>query len=239
MTLSKGWLDAETFECWVPAQAVVSKGGKDGADKTGKRWIQGIASTNARDLQGEIVDQNGIDFSYFIKHGYFNNDHKPGFENKVGQPTECRVTKNGLWVKGFLFENHTVADSIWELMHALDSSSANRKIGFSIQGKVKRRAGTGIKECWIQDIAVTPAPVNTTTWAEIAKSLSAERWVSKGMQDDEEENEEKAVTAGGSPLVPESMHGKETEDRTSKSLTFDEAVSHLQALTGRDQDAAA
>ena len=241
MTLSKGWLDEETFECWVPAQAVLSKGGKDGADKTGKRWIQGIASTSTRDLQGEIVEQNGIDFSYFIKHGYFNNDHKPGFENKVGQPTECRVTKNGLWVKGFLFENHKVADSIWELMHALDSSSANRKIGFSIQGKVKRRAGTGIKECWIQDVAVTPAPVNTTTWAEIAKSLTAQHPdINKAvdMVDDDEEKENKAVTAGGNPLVPESLHSKEIEDRTSKSLTFDEAVSHVQNETGLDKVAA-
>lgn len=242
MTLQKGWLDEETFECWVPAQAVISKGGKNGADKTGKRWIQGIASTSARDLQGEIVDQQGIDFSYFIKHGYFNNDHKPGFENKVGQPTECRITKNGLWVKGFLFENHKVADSIWELMHALDSSSANRKIGFSIQGKVKRRVGSGIKECWIQDIAVTPAPVNTTTWAEIAKSLSAEQWdINKGdnVSDNQEENEEKAVTAGGSPLVPESLHSKETEDRTSKSLTFEEAVAHVRSVEpGLDQESA-
>lgn len=237
MTLQKGWIDENTFECWVPAQAVIVKGGKDGADKTGKRWIQGIASTSTRDLQGEIVEQNGIDFSYFIKHGYFNNDHRPGFENKVGQPTECRITKNGLWVKGFLFENHKVADSIWELMHALDSSSANRKIGFSIQGKVKRRAGTSIKECWIQDVAITPAPVNTTTWAEIAKSLSAQQWdVNKGLEvevevdgDDKEEKEEKAVTAGGSPLVPESLHSKETEDRTSKSLTFEEAVNHVTA----------
>ena len=115
-------------------------------------------------------------------------------------------------------------------MHALDSSSANRKIGFSIQGKVKRRAGTSIKECWIQDVAVTPAPVNTTTWAEIAKSLSAQPWsLNKGNNDttdDKEENEEKALSASGSPLVPESLEGKQKEVR--KSLTFDDAVTYIQ-----------
>ena len=173
--MTNGWIDDDTFTFFVPITAVdVSKGGKD--KKDGKRWVQGIASTDTRDLQGEIVSQNGIDFTYFLKHGYFNDDHKPGPENKIGQPVECRVTKNGLWVKGFLFENHSRADHYWELLHALEASGSNRRVGFSIQGKVKRRKGSTIAECWIQDIALTPSPVNTTTWAEIAKSLSAQTW---------------------------------------------------------------
>src|SRR5690625_1136116 len=110
--LPKGWKDDDSFTFWVPAQAVkISKGaGKKGAPA---RQIQGVASTSHSDLQGETVDQDGIDFSYFLKHGYFNNDHKPGAENKVGEPTECKVTKQGLWVKGFLYENLDAADAIW------------------------------------------------------------------------------------------------------------------------------
>lgn len=235
--MEKGWLDEETFNFWMPASAV-SKGSAKG--KKGKRWIQGIASTASRDLQGEIVNQNGIDFSYFLKHGYFNDDHKPGPEHKVGEPTECKVTKNGLWVKGFLFNNHKKADEYWELMNALTASDSKRKVGFSIQGKVKRRAGQEIVECWIQDIAITPAPVNTATWAEIAKSLSAAKWdLSKAEAPDEEsEDEEKALTAGGSPLVPESLDGGIKKDRTSKALTYDEAVEHLKKSNGLPHDAA-
>lgn len=177
--LAKGWTDAESFRFWVPAQAVkLSKANKD--KKGPRRWIQGIASTSTKDLQGEVVVQHGIDFDYFLKHGFFNNDHKPGFENKVGQPTECKLTPQGLWVKGFLFENKKISDDIWEMLHSLESTpGATRRIGFSIEGKVKRRSGNKIDSCWIQDIAITPAPVNTTTWAEIAKSLSAQPWVSE------------------------------------------------------------
>lgn len=216
------------------------KGGEQGADNTGKRWIQGIASTSARDLQGEIVDQNGIDFSYFLKHGFYNNDHKPGFENKVGQPTECRVTKEGLWVKGFLFKNNKVADDIWNLMQSLKDSGSTRKVGFSIQGKVQRRAGNQIQKCWIQDIAITPAPVNHTTWCDVAKSLSAQKWVTKSInEDNEEETQEKALAVGGGhPVVPESLGAKLTEDRTSKSLTFDEAVQTLMKSMDIPRDAA-
>ena len=235
--MQRGWIDDETFNFWMPATAI-SKGG--GKDKKGRRWIQGIASTASRDLQGEVVNQNGIDFSYFLKHGYLNDDHKPGPEHKVGEPTECKVTKNGLWVKGFLFNNHKKADEYWELMNALTASDSNRKVGFSIQGKVKRRAGKEIVECWVQDVAITPAPVNTATWAEIAKSLSAEKWDLSKASDCEEEDEEKALTvSGGSPLVPESLDGGIKKDRTSKALTYDEAVDYLQKSEGLPEGAAA
>jgi hypothetical protein len=200
-----------------------------------------VASTSHRDLQGEFVEQHGIDFSYFLKHGFFNDDHKAGPENKVGQPTECKITKNGLWVKGFLFKNQPRADHYWELMQALKESGSDRTVGFSLQGKVKRRDGSTIKECWIQDIALTPAPVNTATWAEIAKSLSAMQWdFSKSEPSDKEEDDtEKAQTAGGSPLVKESLDGAKYEDRVSKGLSYEEAVEFYVSRHGLTKEAAA
>jgi len=169
----------DVFTFWVPATISKAEGPKSKKGKK-RRWIQGIASTKHVDLQKETVEQYGIDFSYYLKFGYFNNDHKPGFKNKVGQPTECKVTKDGLWTKGFLFENHAVANDIWELALALEASDSDRQLGFSIQGKVLRRAGRKIIKCWIQDIAITAAPINTNTWLDVVKSLNdvpQEMWV--------------------------------------------------------------
>lgn len=165
----------ENISFWMPIQAVISKGSKDstGADTEGRRWIQGIASTDDVDLQGEIVEQQGIDFSYFLKYGYFNDDHKAGPEFKIGEPTDCKVTSRGLWVKGFLHKGNKHADAYWEKIKSLDMSDSRRRIGFSIQGKVISKVGNRIKKCWIQDIAITPQPVNAATWAEVAKSLRA------------------------------------------------------------------
>jgi hypothetical protein len=160
----------DEFNFWVPMD--ISKADPKNP-KDSRRFIQGIASTTDIDLQSETVDQHGIDFSYFLKHGYFNNDHKPGFKNKVGQPIECKISKEGLWTKGFLFQKHEVADAIWELAQALEISKADRKLGFSIQGKVTRREGRKIAKCWIQDIAITAAPINTNTWLDIVKSLNS------------------------------------------------------------------
>jgi hypothetical protein len=158
------------FDFFVPLD--ISKSQRQ-SEKDQQRWIEGIASTDHKDLQGETVYQKGIDFSYFLTYGYFNNDHKPGPGNKIGQPTECKIVKGELWVKGFLFKNHKIADEIWELIHAIKASGSDRKVGFSVQGKVLKRAGSRILACWIQDIAVTVAPVNTNTWLDIVKALDA------------------------------------------------------------------
>lgn len=212
----------EKFNFWVPAQAVVVKGGKSGADSDGRRWIQGIASTESRDLQGEVVAQKGIDFSYFLKHGYLNNDHKPGNENKVGEPTECRLTKDGLWVKGFLYPDKKTSNDIWTHMTNLTKSGSSRRMGFSIEGRVVKRNGRTIEKCWIQDVAVTPSPVNATTWAEMAKSLSGFSW--------DTDKEEKALSSSN-VTVPESLDHEE-KDEAMKSLTYDETVVFIENYLG-------
>jgi len=218
----------DDFSFWMPAQAI-SKSSKDPKAKY-SRQIQGIASTASSDLQAESVVQSGIDFSYFLAHGFFNNDHKDGFKNKVGEPLECKITKNGLWVKGFLYEKKEISDDIWEMMNSLEKTpGAKRKLGFSIQGKVKRRNGKTIESCWIQDIAITPCPVNTHTWAEIVKSLSANKWVDKNT-----EEAEKAMTSASS-VVPESLDKEAkntvTADAVDKSLSFNESVDYIQKST--------
>jgi hypothetical protein len=179
-------LKSDGFEFFLPLDINLSKSQKFDIPDTKKtdghsRILFGVASTEDTDLQNEIVYQRGINFSYFLAHGYYNNDHKPGFENKVGQPLEARVTPEGLWTRGYLWEPgvHKVADAIWELANALIASDSDRKLGFSIQGKVVRRDGKRILSCWVQDVAITAAPINTNTWIDVVKSLSevpAEMW---------------------------------------------------------------
>ena len=161
-----------TFNFWVP----ISKSKKDEKDG-GVRIIEGIASTPQMDLQNERVNQSGIDFSYFLKHGYFNWDHKPGADNKVGEPWEVKILPNGLYVKGMIYKGKKASDAVWEHLKTLAANpNAKRKMGFSLQGKTVRRQGNKILRCWIQDIAITTAPINYNTYLDIVKSLSQYDW---------------------------------------------------------------
>lgn len=245
----------ETFDFFMPAGIMKSQDiGEEAPELAKKRWIQGIASTEDRDLQDEIVVQNGIDTSYFLKYGYINDDHKPGPEHKVGEPVEARATKAGLWIKAFLYKGggNERSDYWWELMQTLERSDAKRKVGFSIQGKVTRRAGKSILKCWLQDIAITASPVNTKTWAEIVKSLSKSRWCVHPWRSIEKsckgcpgrascstvEDEEKALMAGspgGRALIPQSLEGSakvQTYKSLPEFLSKPEAISLLQKERG-------
>ena len=187
----------KSFSFWMPIS-------KAKADKDGKiRVIEGIASTPHTDLQNEEVNQGGIDFSYFLQHGYFNWDHKPGADNKIGEPWEVKVTPKGLYVKGMLYKGKKVADAVWEHIKTLATNpTSKRKVGFSLQGKTLLRKGQKIAKCWIQDIAITTAPINHHTFLDVVKSLSAY-------------NLDKALSAGysvanqkdGSALISEDLDG--------------------------------
>lgn len=167
--------EVQTFEFAMP---IIHKAN----DGKGHRYIKGVASTPDKDLQDEFVVQKGMDLRYFLQHGYFNDDHKSGPENKVGEPTVAEVKQvkdsadksvTGLWVEGYLWpeKSHEGADNIWKLAKALEAASSKRKMGFSIQGKVLRREGNKILKAWIQDIAITASPVNTATWLDLVEEL--------------------------------------------------------------------
>lgn len=202
---------------------------------TGRRGVRGVASTDAKDLQGEEVVQKGLDLRYFVKYGYYNNDHKPGFSNKVGQPTSAlikRVTDSegeqvvGLWTEGYLWPKgtHAGADSIWELGKALEAADADRHLAFSIQGKVLQRDGSRIVKAWVQDIAITPAPVNTRSWLEVFTELS------KGLATTQRDVEDirKSITATSfldDPIIAEpwtaEMQGRPSyQQEINKAINF-------------------
>ena len=155
------------FSFWMPISKAKSSENGD------SRVVEGIASTPHLDLQNEEVVQNGIDFSYFLNHGYFNWDHKSGADNKIGEPWEVKITPKGLYVKGILYKGKKVADAVWEHIKTLSSNkNSKRKVGFSLQGKTLLRKGQKIVKCWIQDIAITTAPINHHTYLDVVKSLS-------------------------------------------------------------------
>jgi len=249
--------DGDTFHFFVPVEKLSKAEAKDG-----KRWVQGIASTDDRDLQGEVVRQNGIDYGYFLKYGYINDDHKEGPEHKVGEPAECRMTPAGLWLKGFLYKGKERSEYWWEHITTLAENNSSRKVGFSIQGKVLRREGNTIAKCWLQDVAITASPVNTNTWAEIVKSLGSQKWclhpwddVCKGgcctcgpalksmsveLKDKKKEDEEKALSVGGmgGVLRVQSLEGSAKVQtmpghvHKSDKISYQEAVGYLQARRG-------
>lgn len=172
-------LKESAFGFFVPIDLVKAEEAKS------RRLIRGIASTESIDLQGERVIQGGMDLAYFRDHGWINDEHE---KVKVGAPTDARVTKAGLWIEGQLLDGLEPvhkggcicppcrADYWWGFLQSIEKSGVNRRVGFSIEGKVLRRSANAIVKCWVRNVAITDSPIQTETWAEIAKSLSGQPW---------------------------------------------------------------
>jgi len=146
------------------------------------RFIGGFVSTDHMDRQQEIIIQEGMDFSPFLKGGWFNDNHDKATDSLVGYPTaaELRPYPNdpmhkGWYVEGELLDGHPRADSLWQLAQSL-KKSGKRKLGFSVEGSIDERDVKNpkvVRKATVREVAITRCPVNTKVSLDIlAKSLA-------------------------------------------------------------------
>lgn len=210
------------------------------------RRIGGIISTESRDRQNEVVLQAGLNLDPLLQNGWFNDNHSQKTADILGYPTRVeRVTYNGkpaTRVEGYLLPDYGPADEIWKLARSLQKTG--RRLGFSVEGKIRRRIGPDgkvIAKADVTNVAITNCPVNTDTQLEtlakglqVAASAPLSYW-------------EKALTAGnaieapahaspgdGFALRTESLSGgpkrRRKKRKRSNNLTRSEA---LQAISER------
>lgn len=143
--------------------------------------VQGIASTGDVDLQGEQVEQDGIDISALqAGRGLFNFDHQKGPENVLGIIEDAKfVTQDGkkcLHVEGYLFKHQERSKAFHNILKSIKKGSAPR-VHMSIEGKILERSMANpakIRRARIDKVALTMDPVNPYTFAELCKSLAVE-----------------------------------------------------------------
>lgn len=146
----------------------------DGVDIDKVRPIGGTCSTERLDRQEETVLARGLDFTEFVKYGYYNDNHKQETAAVLGAPRLAELRKSRWYTEGNLICGYAPADRVWELAKALAKSDIPRRLGFSIEGKVVERSVTDsrILRAVIRHVAITNSPVNTDcTWDILAKAF--------------------------------------------------------------------
>ena len=173
---------AEDFKFHMPIVAW-----EKAADENPLR-IGGVVSTGGLDRQNEKVIQDGLDFSPFLSHGWFNDNHGQRTVDVLGYPTAAtRIKKgdilpngdvsthDGWWAEGYLL-NTAEGRRVYALARSLRGNS-NRRLGFSIEGKVVKRDPadrSSIVAAEVRNVAVTHCPVNVdTSLNALAKALMA------------------------------------------------------------------
>lgn len=229
------------FRVWLPDIEFVEK--SEEKDAYNSRKIFGIMSTNRKDRQGEILESNGLDFEEFLSHGHFNDNHSQETSAIVGYPESVHYHKSlekfnpklkdaaGWTCQGYVLKGTKKADGIWELAQSLQSVP-NKKLGFSVEGKVTRREDKTIKSARIRNVAITNCPVNTDcSWAVLEKSFYEPDMAIKSMMAGY--GVSPAGQTGGGALRGESLDSdvkklaekkKKREEALKRALSFDDML---------------
>ncbi len=156
---------------------VFEKASPDGKE----RRIGGLVSTDHLDRQQETLIQEGLDFSPFLKGGYFNDNHTKDTDGVIGYPEMCELRslpdgRQGWYVEGHLLKTDR-ANRVWDLAQELQRSGSGRKLGFSVEGAILERDPDDpktVRKAVVREVAITKCPVNDkASMSVLAKSLSA------------------------------------------------------------------
>jgi len=168
------------FNFWVPLEdeggfiEKASKTEKGDSKRYDNMFLAGMASNNAKDSEGEVLEPSGYDLSRFLKSGFINFEHKSKNDPKflIGEPVSAEVKGEEFHVKGKLYKESEIARNLWDTVIMMKGSGASRKLGWSIEGRATERSIADpkrITKALITGIALTFNPVNTNSYADICK----------------------------------------------------------------------
>lgn len=167
----------DVFARWVPVAFSDTLVKADG-DERATAEIGGVCSTDDLDFEGESIAQDGLDWSYFLQHGWFNHEHQQGPSAVLGHPVKVEpVDEKRTRVEGVLYLAKELGKQVYETAMALKKAGGDRSLGFSIEGQVLQRCPKNAKKVLkarVINVAITSAPVNPHTNLElIARSMTA------------------------------------------------------------------
>lgn len=256
------YVGEKDFRVWLPQVDFCEKA--EDAEAFNSRRLQGIMSTQRKDRQGETVVAKGLEFDEFLHHGHFNDNHSQETSAIVGYPeavryhtslaqfTDGKNQSAGWTCEGYVLKGTKRSDGIWELAKALEGVP-NRKLGFSIEGKVLRREDKTIEKAKIRNVAITNCPVNTDcTWEVLSKSFDQPDIAMKAMTAGFATSP--ASQSGGGAMRSESLESdvkdvtssnkkKKRHEALMRAIAFDDMEKAMEIVLERrpdfDEDAAA
>ncbi len=174
--------------------------------------IEGIATTEHEDSHGEIILQDGLDFSYCLKSGCLNYDHKNEPKYILGAPTSVnRIVHNGkpaTAVKGILYSQKQIVKDLVENFNVMKDAGGVRKLGFSIEGQVLSRDKKNphiITRAKVLNISLTHNPANTEATIALVKNILSDMEDERNMPEEinKSEDDDLPMTYRQSKLLEE------------------------------------
>jgi hypothetical protein len=154
--------------------------------------LQGLASDNTEDLDGETLEPSGYIVDHFLKNGKVNFEHLAKKSPKfwIGQPIAAQVKGDKFFVKAKLWKNSEIARDAWDKIIEMKENGTDRVVGWSIEGKSIAKDPMNpkhITKALITNLALTFSPTNTNSFADIVKGTQKEDFVETEYETQDEE----------------------------------------------------
>lgn len=138
--------------------------------------IEGFASTEHLDLDGEVVEQGGLDWGS-CRH--LTLEHPKTHLNVIGEvlSTTPKATDDGLpgtYLKGGLYRKLPAGQKVFDHALGIAKSGGTSPFGFSVEGPPDglQRRGNRIVKARVTSVAVTMGPRNQRAmWSPMMKGL--------------------------------------------------------------------
>jgi len=158
---------------FVPLHALRIRKGKTRGDANVAE-VEGIASTEHKDHEGQVLKQDGLDWRYFLREGWINYEHEDvkhptrGTVAIIGEPIEVWPTTHegqpATALRAYIYLDDPRGAQVIRTLETLQKASSARKIGFSIEGDAldvdDPRAPKIVKKAVIYNVTLTSNPVN-------------------------------------------------------------------------------
>ena len=201
--------ELDSYSAWVPIDNDLIKSIE--IDENGDYIVQGVMTADNLDEEDDSIAPEGMDCSYFLDKGWVKYEHGNNPQQFIGEPLEVKIGQfthptrhevvNGIFVKTRLFANRKLAQEAIQTMQDLQKSNTKRTMGWSIEGNVLKRNSSGkVVRSVLRNLVLTMNPVNTITWAELAKSFAKNHELTINM-------EKSMDTAGAAAIMPQSLEG--------------------------------
>jgi hypothetical protein len=248
------YIGENSFRIWLPDVVFDEQVVKSENEKYNSRKIFGIMTTERKDRQGEVLVSKGLEFKEFLSHGHYNDNHSQDTSAIVGYPEKAEFHKDlsqfglqgvqGWTCEGYVLKGTKRADAIWELAKALQGVP-NRRLGFSVEGKVIRRNNKTIEKAVIRNVAITNCPVNTDcNWNVLEKSFHEQDYAIKALSAGFATSP--ATQTGGGALRTEDLDSKakkvvdekkkKRKEALERALKFDDLLKAVDIVLDKRPD---
>lgn len=140
-------------------------------------YLEGLASSDHKDLDQQILKPSGFILQYFLKSGLINYNHQTNLSADaiIGEPVDTRIdVKNeSFYLKSKLYPWSNMAKEVYRVaLNMQNDKTSDRGLAYSVEGLTLEQEDEKVTKLLVTGCAVTFTPKNNDSFARVVKGIT-------------------------------------------------------------------